>query len=123
MLSSLSYTFFINYNVRSTLWHSLGLQTYWRRHLQRQAPQCHLKYNSNGESVQLLDKARIKLEQLYVAFYVLFIGYVLALIQFLRERFIHNPYPIEENAFSLISWFKLSAVIEISLFIEIDLEQ
>ena len=54
----------------------------------REAPQCQLKYNSKGESIKVVDKARIKLEQLYGAFYVLFIGYLLALAQFLRERFI-----------------------------------
>jgi len=52
--------------------------------------QCDLKYNSNGESVKLVDRARFKLKQFYVAFAVLFAGYALSFIQFLRERFIHN---------------------------------
>jgi len=46
-----------------------------------------LKYNSQGESVHLVDKARIKLEQLYVAFIVLLIGHFFAMVQFLRERY------------------------------------
>ena len=50
--------------------------------------QCLLQYNNKGESVQLVDRARLKLEQFTVAFAVLFIGYVLALLQFIRERFI-----------------------------------
>jgi len=41
-----------------------------------------------GEAVQLVDKVRLKLEQFYVAFAILFAGYALSLIQFLRERFI-----------------------------------
>ncbi len=50
--------------------------------------QCLLQYNKNGEVVQLMDLARLKLGQLYVAFIVLFVGYIMAFMQFLRERFI-----------------------------------
>ena len=50
--------------------------------------QCLLEYNNKGESVQVVERVRLKLEQFTVAFVVLFIGYVLALLQFLRERFI-----------------------------------
>ena len=50
--------------------------------------QCLIQYNKNGESVELVERVRLKLEQFTVAFIVLFVGYVLALIQFLRERFI-----------------------------------
>ena len=52
--------------------------------------QCLLQYNKNGESVQLVDRVRFKLEQFRVAFIVLFIGYFLALIQFIRERIIYK---------------------------------
>ena len=52
------------------------------------ALQCQLKYNSWGECVSLVDQVRLKLEQFYIAFAVLFGGYVLALFQLLRERFI-----------------------------------
>lgn len=77
---------FIN---RSLWWFAYGLQSYWERKLIHSAPRCMLKYNSQGESVQLMNnKARLKLEQFYVPFAALFIGYVLALTQFLRERFL-----------------------------------
>jgi len=66
------------------------MQSYWERKLIRSAPQCMLKYNSQGESVHMVDdKARLKLGQFYVPFAALFIGYFLALVQFLRERFLH----------------------------------
>jgi len=52
--------------------------------------QCLLQYNNAGESVQLVERVRFKLEQFRVAFIVLFIGYVLALIQFIRELFIYK---------------------------------
>jgi len=52
--------------------------------------QCNLQYNNNGEFVQLVDRARLKLNQFYVAFGVLFAGYALAFVQFLRERFIRR---------------------------------
>jgi len=55
-----------------------------------EAPQCILKYNIFGECVNVAgDGVRLKLEQFYIAFGVLFGGYVLALLQFLRERLIH----------------------------------
>lgn len=47
-----------------------------------------IQYNNKGESVQMVDKARLKLKQFYIPFAALLIGYVLALVQFLRERFI-----------------------------------
>ena len=52
------------------------------------APQCQLKYNNRGECVNVVDQARLKLEQFYIAFGVLFGGLFLASLQFLRERFI-----------------------------------
>ena len=72
----------------SLYWHSFGAQEYWKKKWQPKAPQCRLKYNSNGETVQLADLTRLKLEQFTVAFGVLFVGYCLSLMQFLRERFI-----------------------------------
>ena len=73
---------------RSISWHSLGLHTYWVKYYIPEATRCRLSYNSQGESVELVDQARIQLKQFYLAFLVLFIGYVLAFFQFLRERFI-----------------------------------
>ena len=52
------------------------------------AKQCRLHYNSEGESIKLVDRARIILEQFYLAFLVLFIGYAIALFQFTREYLI-----------------------------------
>jgi len=89
------YTFYydnITYNFhypRSLWFHAYGLNEYWRKKTFHVAPQCMLQYDSQGESVQLVDKARLKLEQFYVPFGALFIGYVLTLIQFLKERFTH----------------------------------
>ncbi len=71
---------------RSFWWHSLGLQEYWKKKMVPKTPQCKLDYNNRGEAVQLVERARIKLEQFYVAFAVLFAGYFLALLQFIRER-------------------------------------
>ena len=72
----------------SLYWHGFGLQDHWKKKLVPTAPQCKLNYNINGEAVQLADLSRLKLEQFTVAFGVLFAGYFLALLQFLRERFI-----------------------------------
>jgi len=52
------------------------------------AKQCRLPYNSQGESVKLVDRTRLKLEQFYLAFLILLIGYILAFIQLIREHFI-----------------------------------
>ena len=72
----------------SLFWHCFGLKDYAMRRWVPTAPQCKLKYDSSGQSVQLADISRLKLEQFIVAFGVLFFGYFLALLQFLRERFI-----------------------------------
>ena len=73
---------------RSLWWNSLGFQAYWTNKLTPVPRQCLLQYNNNGEDVKIVERARLKLEQFSVAFIVLFAGYVLAIIQFLRERFI-----------------------------------
>jgi len=79
-----------NYLIRSLWWHAFGLQDYWvNKKLIHKALQCMLQYNNKGESIQMVDKARLKLKQFYVPFVALFICYVLALVQFLRERFVH----------------------------------
>jgi len=64
------------FNHRSYWWHAFGLQNYWTKKLSREASQCQLKYNSNGESIKVVDKVRIKLGQLYVVFYILFTCYL-----------------------------------------------
>ncbi len=73
---------------RSFLYAQFGLMLYWTNKMIPAQSQCQLHYNDNGEYVKLVNGARIKLEQFYVAFVVLFVGYILALLQFLRERFI-----------------------------------
>jgi len=78
---------------RSYWWNSVGLQRYWMNKLMSAPRQCLLEYNNKGESVQVVERVRLKLEQFTVAFVVLFIGYVLALLQFLRERFILRGRP------------------------------
>ncbi len=75
---------------RSYWYHSFGLKDYWQKKMNSDAPQCLLKYDSVRESVKIVDKARLKLEQFYGAFIVLFVGYALSLIQFLRELFIRR---------------------------------
>jgi len=73
---------------RSLWWNSLGFQAYWTNTFMPVPRQCLLQYNNNGEDVEIVERARLKLEQFSVAFIVLFAGYVLAIIQKLRERFV-----------------------------------
>ena len=80
--------FIIYYINRSFLYSQFVLLLYWTNTMIPAQSQCQLQYNDKGENVKLVNGARIKLEQFYVAFIVLFVGYVLALLQFLRERFI-----------------------------------
>ena len=78
-----------NFFFRSFWYVQLGFPDYWTNKVYVPVPrQCLLQYNNKGEDVKLVDRAQLKLEQFYVAFIVLFVGYVLALLQFLRERFI-----------------------------------
>ena len=74
---------------RSFQFREYGLRDYWLEKTVPKTTQCDLKYNSNGEFVHLVDRARLQLKQFYLAFAVLFVGYALAFIQFLRECFIH----------------------------------
>ena len=76
------------FNIRSYWYHAFGFGIYWRQKMIPVPRQCLLQYNLQGEFVQLADLARLELGQFSVAFIVLFVGYVLALLQFLRERFI-----------------------------------
>lgn len=79
----------INFKNRSLWWHAFGLQNYWmKKGLPKESSHCLLNYNEKDQSVKLLDKVQFKLGQFYVTFVALFVGYVLALVQFLRERLI-----------------------------------
>lgn len=84
---------------RSYLWDSSGLQDYWRKKLAPQVNQCRLKYNSRGGSAQVIKDlaVRFKLQQYYLAFLLLFTGFVFAFIQFIRERIAWNSIPIIDD--------------------------
>ena len=68
------------------MYSSLGFTDYWVKKLARRADQCRLDYNSRGGTVQMIQLAPLKLNQFYLAFLVLFVGYILAMFQFVRER-------------------------------------
>jgi len=44
-----------------------------------------MNYVNGDENVQMVDQTRLKLKQFYLAFILLFIGYFLAILQFIRE--------------------------------------
>ena len=87
------------FSFRSYLWDSFGLQDYWRRKLAPRVDQCRLKYNSRGGSAQVIKDlaVRFKLQQYYLAFVLLFTGFALAFIQFIRERIAWNAIPIIDD--------------------------
>ena len=58
---------------------------------------CELKYNSKGYSTGISDpNTRLKLQQFYVAFLVLFFGCLIAFVQFMREK-MHYHFEIEKK--------------------------
>lgn len=78
---------------RESLWFSdTGLSEYGKS----KNRQCQLKYNSKGISTKRIGN-RIKLEQFHLPFLILFGGYILAFMQFFREKFIcpHRPLAIK----------------------------
>jgi len=83
---------------------AFGLGNYWDNKLSPRSKECRLNYNNGDESVHVVDKSRLKLEQFYLAFLVLFIGYCLALVQFIRERIIthrHSRLAQQDPNFSI----------------------
>ena len=53
--------------------------------------QCVLQYNAKGYSTGVTDRdARLNLQQFSFAFFVLFVGCLIAFVQFLREKMHHN---------------------------------
>ncbi|XP_046459653.1 uncharacterized protein LOC124206066 [Daphnia pulex] len=62
-----------------------GLRDYWYRNEEKLPAQCQLNYNSKGVASKR-SSSRIKLEQFYLPFLILFAGYLLALAQFCREQ-------------------------------------
>jgi len=74
---------------RSLWWHAFGMQDYWLKKTKNEkGSPCLLNFNEKDQSVKLLDKVQFKLAQFIVAFVALFVGYILALGQFLRKRLI-----------------------------------
>ena len=72
-----------------SLWYAeFGLMDHWLKKLAPRADQCRLDYNSRGGTVQVSKLAPFKLTQFYLVFLVLLVGYVMAFIQFIRERLV-----------------------------------
>jgi hypothetical protein len=64
--------------------------------------QCFLKYNRHGYSTGVTDKnTRLKLQQFYFAFLVLFIGLLISFVQLLRER-MHHYFEQQQNKVSAV---------------------
>ncbi|XP_046650897.1 uncharacterized protein LOC124341986 [Daphnia pulicaria] len=71
---------------RESLWFiDVGLRVYWYGKHEKIPDQCRLDYNSKGVASKR-SSSRIKLEQFYLPFLVLFGGYLLAFVQFCREN-------------------------------------
>ena len=84
-----------HYWFRSLWYFNFGLTDYGKKDMKRK--RCLLNYNSQGFSTKRSSN-RIKLELFYLPFLILFIGYLLAFVQFLREKFIHCPVQRSSNA-------------------------
>ncbi|EFX69516.1 hypothetical protein DAPPUDRAFT_113577 [Daphnia pulex] len=71
---------------RESLWFiDIGMRVYWYGKHDKLPDQCRLDYNSKGVASKRSSN-RIKLEQFYLPFLVLFCGYLLAFVQFCREN-------------------------------------
>ena len=64
-----------------------GLRDYYYGKYEKMPKECQLNYNSKGVAAKRTSN-RIKLEQFYLPFLILFFGYLLAFVQFCREKFI-----------------------------------
>lgn len=71
---------------RSLWFHAAGLHDYWYFKREIYPRQCQLNYNNRGVVSKRSNSSRLKLEQFYLPFLVLFSGYMLAIVQFCRER-------------------------------------
>ncbi|KAI9560828.1 hypothetical protein GHT06_011780 [Daphnia sinensis] len=75
---------------RESLWFiDVGLRAYWYDEHEKQPEKCKLQYNSKGVSTKRFSK-RIKLQQFYLPFLILFSGYMLAFFQFCREKLFYR---------------------------------
>nr|CAH0098786.1 unnamed protein product [Daphnia galeata] len=72
-------------NLGSLRFFDSGLRDYWYAIHEKVPKQCQLKYNSKGVASKRSSN-RIKLEQFYLPFVILFVGYFLAFVQFCREH-------------------------------------
>ncbi|XP_057372903.1 glutamate receptor ionotropic, delta-1-like isoform X1 [Daphnia carinata] len=76
---------------RESLWFiAIGMREYWYAEHDKQPEKCKLQYNSKGVATKRSSK-RIKLQQFYLPFLILFSGYLLAFIQFCREKCFYRP--------------------------------
>ncbi|KAI9556283.1 hypothetical protein GHT06_018857 [Daphnia sinensis] len=71
---------------RESLWFiDTALFDYWHAQYLKRPLHCRLNYNTKGVSTKTF-KNRVILKQFYLPFLILFCGYLLAFLQFLRER-------------------------------------
>ena len=74
-----------------------GFHVYWERSREYTGTgQCLLKYNNKGVDTQSV-LSPINLTQLFVPFLVLFVGCLLAIIQFIREKLLNNNLKIQDS--------------------------
>ncbi|XP_057374702.1 glutamate receptor 2-like isoform X1 [Daphnia carinata] len=75
---------------RESLWFiDTALFDYWHAQYLKKPLQCRLNYNSKGVSTKTF-KNRVVLKQFYLPFLILFCGYFLAFLQFLREKILFS---------------------------------
>jgi hypothetical protein len=79
--------FYIDRLCRSLWFFDTGLRDYWFEAYENPPEKCRLDFNSKGVVTKKFDN-QIKLEHFYLPFLILFGGYLLAFMQFLREKFI-----------------------------------
>ena len=70
-----------------SLWiDAFGFHTKWRKDLEVKSWKCLLKYNKKGVAIESAN-SRLSLRQLFAAFIILIIGYLIAFVAFILERF------------------------------------
>jgi hypothetical protein len=82
--------FYIDRLCRSLWFFDTGLRDYWFEAYEKPPEKCRLDFNSKGVATKKYDN-QIKLEQFHLLFLILFGGYLLAFMQFFREKFIICP--------------------------------
>ncbi len=79
--------FYMDRLCRSLWFFDTGLREYWFKAYEKPPEKCRLDFNSKGVATKTYDN-QIKLEHFYLPFLILFGGYLLAFMQFFREKFI-----------------------------------